>query len=522
MWLQALSSNTGKSISLLLQFAAALTICNPVFAQPDIVSAFAHVYSERPDEVGKAGVGVRIFSDREYVFAQLPPFLSKAHYLIGSMSNGNRIVPVTEGKVYVITPLAGHEGSQEKRLAAEGFVRVEYPSFRLFKEQAGEIGIFEKTVSFRRFRLGDIRYAGWAVPFFTADVPPSVTQPAQIIWSPGNQYAKDTRLWQGCPSIERTGKRLWAAWFSGGTREPDTKNYGIISYKDEANGWVDPAMVITHPDSNVRVMDTQLWTDPEGSLWVFWVQNTGAKGFDGVWGTWAVRIKNPETQVPACTTPRRLCNGLMRNKPIALSTGEWLLPSYDWVNHQSAVYISRDKGESWTLQGGPINPPVSNFYEHMCVELKNGNIWMLQRNIQGSVSANKGKDWTPLDTIPELTSANSRLYIGRLRSGNLLLVYNNDRKSRKNITAFLSEDEGKTWPHQLLIDERDDVSYPDVAETADGLIYVCYDRGRRTDKEILMATFTERDIRKGKFASRLSAQKQVISKAETRQVEKNP
>src|SRR5690606_35778544 len=178
--------------------------------------------------------------------------------------------------------------------------------------------------------------------------------------------------------------------------------------------WIDPAIVITHPNRIVRVMDPQLWKAPNGSLWIFWVQNTGEAGFDGIWGTWAIRIDNPEDDRPTWTSPRRLCDGLTRNKPIVLASGEWLLPSYNWINHRSAVYISNCEGESWALQGGPFNGSISNFYEHMCVQLKNGDIWMLQRNIQESLSTDKGKTWTSLKEIEELTSANSRLYIGRL------------------------------------------------------------------------------------------------------------
>src|SRR5690606_17854211 len=121
------------------------------------------------------------------------------------------------------------------------------------------------------------------------------------------------------------------------------------------------------------------------------------------------------------------------------------------------------EGKTWTLQGGPFNKPTSNFYEHMCVQLKDGNIWMLQRNIQESISTDKGKTWTPLKKVKGLASANSRVFISRLKSGNLLLIYNDstEGKKRKNLTARLSTDEGKTWSSTLLLDERDDVSYPD-------------------------------------------------------------
>jgi hypothetical protein len=114
-----------------------------------------------------------------------------------------------------------------------------------------------------------------------------------------------------------------------------------------------------------------------------------------------------------------------------------------------------------------------------------------------------------------MTSANSRLYIGRLKSGRLLLVYNNDKKNRRrNLTAYLSNDDGKSWPYQLLLDERDDVSYPEAIEDEDGRIYVCYDRSRAGEKEILLASITEEDIVKGELISPHSEKKKIISKVD--------
>ncbi|HRO69852.1 MAG TPA: sialidase family protein [Chitinophagaceae bacterium] len=495
-------------IFLLLSAGSALLAQNG-----NVVDKFAVVVSEKNDTGKKASAGTKIFYDQDFVFDQLPSILSEMDFLTTSMLSGNRVIPVTEGYVYIVTPLDGEAGSQEKQLVAMGFVKTSHVGFKLFKEQQQEAGIFEKYISFQKFRLGHISFEGWAVPFFKNRELASVAVPAKWTWMPGSEFAKDTRKWQGCPSIEITGKRIWGAWFSGGKREPDAGNYGIVSYSDDGKTWIDPAMIISHPDTNVRVMDTQLWKDPDGRLWVFWTQNTGQKGFDGKWGTWAINTPDPGSKNPSWSKPKRLADGLTRNKPIVLSTGEWLLPSYNWINHQSAVYISKDKGEQWTLRGGPLNEPVDNFYEHMMVERKTGDIWMLQRSIRESISKDKGISWSSLDSVPGFTSANSRLYIGRLQSGRLLLIYNNDRENkRKNLTAFLSDDEGVTWPHKLILDERDNVSYPDAVQDADGKIYVCYDRSRTGEKEILMTVFTEGDIVKGKFISSSSEKKKVISK----------
>ena len=74
-------------------------------------------------------------------------------------------------------------------------------------------------------------------------------------------------------------------------------------------------------------------------------------------------------------------------------------------------------------------------------------------------------------------------------------------RGRRNLTALLSEDDGKTWPYSLLLDERNEVSYPDAKEADDGYIYVTYDWERVTQRQILMAKFTENDILNGRICS---------------------
>lgn len=487
----------------------------PVFACAQQKSETAISVAVTHQQTGiEAKPGAIVFEDQPYQLLTVPECLKGLDLLPTAMSDSNLVIPVTEGVIYFVTPLAGQDYSQENVLIEQGFEKMTVPSFQLFKSQKQQVGIFRKEIRFEKFRLGHIRFAGWAVPFIKEKPLASVTKPAQLTWNPPAGFEKEGRLWQGCPSIEKTGNRLWATWFSGGKREPDAGNYGIVSFSDDGVNWRDPAMVVTHADSTVRVMDTELWVDTDGRLWLFWTQNTGAKGFDGHWGTWAVFTTNPEAPEPEWSIPKRLCDGLMRNKPIILSNGEWLLPSYNWINHQSAVYVSNDKGRSWTLRGGPVNSPIDNFYEHMCVELKNGDIQLFQRNIQTSLSTDKGISWSPLATVAGMESANSRLYVGRLRSGRLLLIYNNDpNNKRKNLTAFLSDDDGKTWPMQLLLDERDDVSYPEAVEDESGNIFVVYDRSRAGEKEILMAVFTEADIKAGSMVSSGSKAKQIISKA---------
>ncbi len=64
-----------------------------------------------------------------------------------------------------------------------------------------------------------------------------------------------------------------------------------------------------------------------------------------------------------------------------------------------------------------------------------------------------------------------------------------------------------------MLDERKGVSYPDGVDAGNGKIYVIYDRGRDTDREILMAPFTEEDIKQGKCVSGQCQLRMIVNKA---------
>ena len=80
------------------------------------------------------------------------------------------------------------------------------------------------------------------------------------------------------------------------------------------------------------------------------------------------------------------------------------------------------------------------------------------------------------------------------------------------LTAWLSDDEGKTWQGGLMLDERKGISYPDGFQAPDGTIYISYDRNRAMDGEILLARFTEEDVLAKKLVGNESKLKMLISR----------
>jgi hypothetical protein len=337
-------------------------------------------------------------------------------------------------------------------------------------------------------------------------------QPPLVQFDPGINYAASARCWQGIPGIERaSGGRLWATWYSGGEGEGPENYVLLVSSEDDGHTWSAPRLVVD-PPGQVRAFDPVLWMDPLQRLWLFWAQSEG--WFDGRAGVWAIHTSAPDASTPAWSEPRRLCDGVMMNKPLALSSDEWLLPVAVWSHRDvihpavdedartSHVVASCDEGRTWTRRGG-ADVLGRSFDEHMLIERRDGALWMLVRlrdGIGASTSTDGGFTWSP-GRKTSLTQPDSRFFIRRLNSGNLLLVKHHEYSGRSHLTALISTDDGDSWQGGLLLDERSDVSYPDGVQAADGRIFVIYDRERHGAKEILLAVFREEDVAAGQLVS---------------------
>ncbi len=347
--------------------------------------------------------------------------------------------------------------------------------------------------------------------------------------SPGKEYADDTRMFQGIPGLSRAANgRLWALWYAGGTGEGELNYVVLVTSGDDGKTWSGPKLVID-PPGPVRAYDPAIWHDPSGRMWVFWAQSY--RWWDGRSGVWAITTDDSDQENPKWTEPRRLCNGIMMNKPTVLSNGDWLLPVAIWkqpakesIEHRfdlpeergGNIFISKDQGKTFQLLG-QTDVPERTFDEHMIVERKDNSLWTLVRTRYGigeSISTDGGKTWSE-GKASDIPHVNARFFIRRLKSGNLLMVRHNpaDKKSRRDLTAFLSQDDGNTWQGGLLLDERSGVSYPDGVQSDDGTIYIIYDFARTRDKKILMATFTEEDVLVGKPVSDKTRLRVLVNQA---------
>ncbi|MCO5239417.1 MAG: glycoside hydrolase [Chitinophagaceae bacterium] len=348
--------------------------------------------------------------------------------------------------------------------------------------------------------------------------------PPAINTSPLPKYDYNTQHYVMSLTIERTtGGRLWAAWIG----ECDCANSYLLAATSDDNGetWSKPRLVIDARSQSIPIQRTVIignfWTDPLGRLWLFFDQTMNA--FDGRSGLWSIVCENPDDESPIWSEPKRISHGSMLNKPVVLSSGEWLLPSYLLQNNGFGpfsrvfpeldpyrgvnILVSADEGKTWKLRG-VRSFPNPDWHEPMIIEKNDGILWMMtrtQKGIMESFSADKGYTWSePAFTRADIQHPSSRFFFRRLKSGRILLIKNgkelHKNEGRNYFSAWLSEDDGETWKGGLVIDDRPNVSYPDGFQSPDGTIYIAYEHNRGPG-EITLARFTEDDVLNGEIVS---------------------
>ena len=88
------------------------------------------------------------------------------------------------------------------------------------------------------------------------------------------------------------------------------------------------------------------------------------------------------------------------------------------------------------------------------------------------------------------------------------------KTARTRMTAYLSDDDGKTFPHKLLLCDDGQISYPSAALGKNGAIYIVYDQGRGTigQHTIFLSKMTEEDILAGKLVNGVSFLNKIVSR----------
>jgi predicted neuraminidase len=246
-----------------------------------------------------------------------------------------------------------------------------------------------------------------------------------------------------------------------------------------------------HGDGNPVV-----WQGPDGLVWLFYVVRYGK-----TWSDSRIHCKVSRDGAQTWTDPFVLAfePGMMvRNRPIVLSDGDWLLPVYHEKGHDkemvapdsTSLFLRYHPQTKEWIATPPIRSRIGNIQpaviqltdEHLICYCRRGGGYDGRPDgyLVFSESHDGGKTWTP-GRDSAFPNPNAAVDLLKLKSGNLLLVYNDSMKSRTPLTAALSTDGGKTFPHRRNVKEGPgDFAYPYAVQTRDGKIHLVFTSQERT------------------------------------------
>lgn len=269
---------------------------------------------------------------------------------------------------------------------------------------------------------------------------------------------------------------LVAAWYGASHhRGRDAAIYGARS-SDGGRHWSPPAVWADTP--GLPEANPALFRDPQDRLWLFY--GTRLVG----WAVGWIRLRWSRDGGRTWSDSRFLTwvpGYLPRARPVVLADGAWLLPVYheEWG---SRFLRSSDEGGSWTWSDWVVSDPLN--IQPAAVELAPGRLLALMRNRgpRGMAwmarSDDGGRTWDG-PSLTHLRNPDAALDLIRLRGGRLALAYNDSSSRRNALAVALSEDAGRSWSTQVLLEGCGDrpgatASYPAMAEAPDGTLHVVY------------------------------------------------
>lgn len=298
---------------------------------------------------------------------------------------------------------------------------------------------------------------------------------------------------------------LYVAYFSGKGEYKD--NAAAVFGARLAKGsdrWSTPEAIARNPFHSLG--NAVPWQAPDGTVWLFYVTRQGE-----LWDSSRITAKVSRDGAKTWSESFSLtfeAGTMVRNRPIVLSEGDYLLPVYHELGDDPEAV-----GKNCTSFFLRYNPASGKWTESNRVRSRLGNIQPAPAVIEGNhlvafcrrggdysgrkdgwmvrtESRDNGRTWSKGVDSP-FPNPNAAVDFIRLQSGHHLLVFNDSFSNRTPLTVALSLDGAKTFPHKrnLIAEPKGDYGYPTVIQTRDGQIHVLFTSDERT--VVRKAVFTE-------------------------------
>lgn len=307
---------------------------------------------------------------------------------------------------------------------------------------------------------------------------------------------------------------LYLVYYGGaGEYAVDTAVYGSRLKPGETR-WSSPKPIAHDPFRSSG--NGVIWEAPDGLVWLFYVVRYGE-----TWSTSRIQFKVSRDGAETWSDASVLSmdeGDMVRGRPIVLNDGAYLLPIYHETGHDTemvgpdstSLFLRFDPAKTTWTKTGAIRSPRGNI-QPAVVQLDDGRLIAYCRRggdydpktvgyIVRSESRDGGRTWSE-GTDSAFPNPNAAVEFLRLRSGRLLLIFNDSMNRRTPLTVAASSDQDRTWPIRRNIREGEgDFGYPSAFQARDGRIHLVFTSERRS--VVNHAVFDEDWVMRGRAAEK--------------------
>lgn len=301
--------------------------------------------------------------------------------------------------------------------------------------------------------------------------------------------------------VELPDGTLAAAWF-GGTGEGNA-DVRIWYARRGAKGWTMPMPVASGRGADGKAFPTWnpvLFQPKGGLLQLFYKVGPNPRDW------WGMLITSSDGGLH-WSKPERLPDGVLgpiKNKPVELKDGTWLLPSSREVGTPESnrwflqMELSTDRGRTWQAEAPIASPLGIEAIQPSVLTFRDGKLAVIARTRQGALatswSHDQGRTWSPVSAV-DLPNPNSGTDAVTLADGRQLVIYNHSAHlperldgERWPLNVGLSDD-GIHWRNALTLESTpmpDGYAYPAVIQTRDGMVHVTYTYNRERIRHMII------------------------------------
>lgn len=281
----------------------------------------------------------------------------------------------------------------------------------------------------------------------------------------------------------------WCEYYSDKPQSGRTEDFAGSRIRarfssDRGRTWTADAVTLQDNIGKMNVKHPSMVRLPSGELLFFFtVRNSHAD--------LQIYMKRTSDECKTWTEPVKISSlaGINFKNPdhaFRMQSGRIIVPAF-WgpkygagFRGEAFCYYSDDDGKTWDISKTRISDPSLSIEEPTMVELKDGSILALLRNLKGTLlesrSTDRGETWAELAPTP-VKAPHATSFMKRIPStGDLLLIWNNNYSAahhhggeRNPLTAAVSRDDGKTWTNTRDLENKpgDNFSCPDVCFAGD-------------------------------------------------------